>query len=661
MIKHVKRLAKKKSVMAAVSAVAVTGTIALTQFSKTPEPTKYVLAAASRGTLITSITGSGQVSGQDQFDVKPKVSGSITNILVQPGDTVTEGTALLEIDRTQAVKTVRDAQQSVHDAELSLQSAELSFKKSQQPADSVQLLQAQDTIEQAKRNLDDILAGPDQTDIDQAETELELQRQNVRLADDGRPQVVRDAYDETVPTLKTISQTLEQALYNADAVLGIDNVNLNDSFESVLSVLDSGKLAEATQNYQAAKPVVMQLKSETEALASSNEAPATIDADLEEARTAIDVSTKLLENVRDVLTNTIASASFSQSSLDSLRSSSRSDLTNVSSKLSTLNAAIKSIDQAKTTYEGAKLNVTKAEAALEKIKQGADPSDIASARERLAEAEASLEKLKSGPDPIDVAISQNSLAQRRSSLQSAQNRLADAQETLNDYTVRAPFDGVIARLLVRPYDDASPSAGIVTLITDAKIAEISLNEVDVAKVKTGQKTSLTFDAIPDLTIAGIVAEVDPIGTASQGVVNYSVKIAFQTQDDRIKAGMNVSASIVTDMQSDVLLVPNAAVQTLGGNVVVQTLPDASGNDALAPEGVTSDTGPQSKPVIAGMSNDSETEIVSGLNDGDFVIIRTIEPATKTTTASNASTAGSVRLPGVSTFGGGTAGGVRFSR
>ena len=99
------------------------------------------------------------------------------------------------------------------------------------------------------------------------------------------------------------------------------------------------------------------------------------------------------------------------------------------------------------------------------------------------------------------------------------------------------------------------------LITKQKIAEISLNEVDAAKVKVGQKVTLTFDAIDGLSITGEVSEIDALGTVSQGVVTYGVKIAFDTQDERVKSGMSVSAAIITDVKQNVLLVPNAAVKS----------------------------------------------------------------------------------------------------
>ncbi|MHB8831250.1 MAG: biotin/lipoyl-binding protein, partial [Patescibacteria group bacterium] len=78
--------------------------------------TRYALAQVTKGTIITTVSGSGQVSGDQQLDIKPKVSGTVTKVLVKVGDKVKAGQPLVELDRKEAAKTVRDAAQSVRDS-----------------------------------------------------------------------------------------------------------------------------------------------------------------------------------------------------------------------------------------------------------------------------------------------------------------------------------------------------------------------------------------------------------------------------------------------------------------------------------------------------------------------------------------------------------------
>ena len=196
-------------------------------------------------------------------------------------------------------------------------------------------------------------------------------------------------------------------------------------------------------------------------------------------------------------------------------------------------------------------------------------------------------------------------------LSEAEDTLRDAKETLANHNIRAPFDGVIGKVSIESGDRISSNGTVATIITDEKIAEVSLNEVDVSKVQIGQKATVTFDAIDDLTITGVVTEIDLLGTVSQGVVNYTVKIAFDVNDDRIKTGMSLSAAIVSDTKQNVIRVPNSAVKSQAGTSVKQV------------------------PVQIGLSSDEYTEIISGLNEGDSFISRTITSASNTTTTGQA--------------------------
>ncbi|MCR4334481.1 MAG: efflux RND transporter periplasmic adaptor subunit [Patescibacteria group bacterium] len=236
----------------------------------------------------------------------------------------------------------------------------------------------------------------------------------------------------------------------------------------------------------------------------------------------------------------------------------------------------------------------------------------------LREKQQSLIKLESGPDALDIQSQQLSLKQKEYAYQ--------------DYFVRAPFDGIIAKLNLKKGDSASSGTAIATLITSQKIANISLNELDVAKIKLGNKSILSFDAVQDLSITGEVTEIDTIGTVTQGVVTYSVQITFDTQDERIKSGMSVSASIISDSRQDVLKVPNSAIKTSRGISSVQMLINNV---------------PSNIPVTVGISNDTESEIISGINEGDSIIIRTVNSSSQTTAVS------ATRTPSLFNIGGGT--------
>jgi multidrug efflux pump subunit AcrA (membrane-fusion protein) len=139
-----------------------------------------------------------------------------------------------------------------------------------------------------------------------------------------------------------------------------------------------------------------------------------------------------------------------------------------------------------------------------------------------------------------------------------------------------------------------------------------------------------------------VAEVDAIGTVSQGVVTYNVKISLDTQDERVKPGMSASASIITEIKQDVLLVSSSSIKSSNGTNYVEMLENAAAVNNLSASvsnntGVSSSTLPKQQMIEIGLSNDSMTEVTSGLKEGDQVIVRTITPSTSTSQTSSGQT------------------------
>lgn len=262
---------------------------------------------------------------------------------------------------------------------------------------------------------------------------------------------------------------------------------------------------------------------------------------------------------------------------------------------------------------------------------------IVAARYSVAEKEESLKKLIAGTDSLDLASQKLTVVQR-------ENALRDARETLSDSFIRAPFDGVVASVSVKRYDSVGSGTAVATLVTDQKIAELSLNEVDAARVASGDTATLTFDALEDLTLTGKVIEIDAIGTVTQGVVSYALKIGFDSQDERVKAGMTVNASVVSEEKKDVLIVPASAVKTQGGKSYVQVFnpPLPSGGSR---QGVTSDTLPEQVEVEVGISSDTEIEIVRGLKEGEQIVVRTTTGSAAANTTTTGTGGGGFRGPG----------------
>jgi multidrug efflux pump subunit AcrA (membrane-fusion protein) len=164
--------------------------------------------------------------------------------------------------------------------------------------------------------------------------------------------------------------------------------------------------------------------------------------------------------------------------------------------------------------------------------------------------------------------------------------------------------------------DATQSVGIITNPKNQITASVSLTEIDVIKVKAGQKVSLTMDAFADKTFTGQVLAVNTNGQTTSGVTSYPTIIVFDTSLPNMYPNMSVSANIILDSKSDVLLIPSSAIQTSNGVSTVKVMKDNQISEVT---------------VETGLSDTTQTEIISGLNEGDTVV--TSSSTTKTTTTS----------------------------
>ena len=546
---------------------------------------RYVLGTVDRATIVASVSASGQVSASNQLDIQAKVSGEIISINVSPGQKVAAGTLIAQLDATDAQKAVRDAQ-------ANLESAKLSLEKLQKPADSLSLTQAQNTLlkaQESKQNAQDDLK---------------------KAYDDGFNDISNAFLD-----LPTVMAGIEDILYGTDGNRSQDNLSFyTDSISSTNDAAGRFK-KDAEDKYQAARTEYDKNFNDYKAagrFSDSSTIETLINQTYDTTKTIADAvksANNLIQLYKDEYTKrNLTPASISTTHLASL-----------GTYTGTTNSHLSSLLSAKNTTKTSK-------------------DTILNSDRTITENTESLEKLQAGADDVDVRSSQLSVTK-------AQNALQDAQNNLADYYVRAPFAGTIAAVNIKKYDSAGSGTAIATLITSQKIAELSLNEVDAAKVSIGDKATLTFDALEGLTLTGEVAEIDAIGTVTQGVVSYTIKIGFDSQDERIKSGMTANASIQIDVRQDVLAVPSSAVKTQNSLSYVQVF-DPALSETGGAQGIVPNTAPQQVEVMVGISDDVSVEILSGLTEGQQIVTRTISGGAGAVTTTSPNTRGGFGGPGI---------------
>ena len=209
----------------------------------------------------------------------------------------------------------------------------------------------------------------------------------------------------------------------------------------------------------------------------------------------------------------------------------------------------------------------------------------------------------------------NQIDNAQLSLDNAQTSLNNAQEKLEDYQVTAPISGTVVTKTAKAGDKIEGgSTGTLCTIYDLSYLEMTMaiDELDIGKVAVGQTVEITADAVEGKTYTGVVTKVSVAGTTTGGITTYPVTVRID-ETDGLLPGMNVDAEIVLEQESGVLAVPSAAVNR--GNTVLITADSPSAANALdqeAPEGYVY------VEVEVGISDESYTQILSGLQEGDKV-------------------------------------------
>lgn len=507
--------------------------------------TRYMLGTVERGTIVSSISGTGQVSASNQVIISAKTSGNITSVNVKAGQKIASGATIVSVDATEAL--------------FQLESARISYAE---------------------------LTTVDERDIRNAQEKIT----DSEIA-------LKDAQHNIRATLATIIADMSDTMFEIKEEFNRDGY-LNTTNRFGLSNTEKEYLNRAENAVWNVERPLNDLLKEYRTVSNG-----TSDETIE----------TILLQANDVATLVSQAAKYARDAVVYLRDREEHDLTKA-------NSAYTSVTSLVTTAN----NI---------VSSGINGrNSINNARRNLRDAQNNYEDLLAGPSTLSLRSEQLSLRQR--------------EQAYSDHFVRAPFTGTIASVNVQQGETIGSNTSIATLITDQKIAEITLNEVDAVKVSVGQKTTLKFDAIEDLSITGEVVEVDLTGSVSQGVVSYKVKIAFDTEDSRIRPSMTVNASIITAVSQDALIVPANAVRVQGGTSFVQIF-NPSLLNTEGTQGVVSETPPLQIPVEIGLSDDLNTEITSGLAEGDQIVVRIITSGgTQTTNTQNAP----------SLFGGGQGGG-----
>ncbi|NTW00215.1 MAG: efflux RND transporter periplasmic adaptor subunit [Oscillochloris sp.] len=536
-------------------------------------------AAVTRGDLNLGVSATGNVEPRTQADLAfTSTSGRVAQVLVAEGDSVAAQAPLVVLDSRQLTAEVAAAQANLDVAKADLQSlrdgatpeqiaesqaqvqaAQSTLTETRGSVSTADLRAAQAQLEQAHAALAKLEAGPKSDERTRAQTALtnartELDRQRTALA--AAKETARVAIEQRANDLRDAQNAYSTAYWDNEYV----KQNGTDPRTGLI-------LRDAAQQDFA------------DTLEQAHLAVVTAESALQQAQ--LDYETAKQDEISG-LDSAQANVESAQADLDELLSGADAD------ELAT-----------------ARANVASAEAQLAQLTGAQRTGALAAQQANVQAAQARLDQLTSDPTTSDLVRAEAYVAQAQAQLDQAQIRLDDA-------TLRAPFAGTVAAVRVAVGESLSAQEPPVTLIETARyLVKVTVDEVDIGKVRVGQPVHVLIDALGAPNLSGTVLRVEPLPKSDSEVTAYLVTLEIDPAGRDLKPGMTASATIVADSRSNVLTVPVAAVRGEGDNAKVSVATTGSDGEVTVAE----------RAVKVGLRTSDQIEILSGISEGEQVVIR----------------------------------------
>jgi len=468
-------------------------------------------------TAVTSVTGSGSTEALQTIAVSWKTSGMVGTVNVKAGDKVKAGDVLMTIDPASAGTAQIEAQ-------ATLSSAVKALDQLLNPT-ALEIANAQKAVSDAQTNLNNLLTP--------TEIALASAKQAVAAA-----QSTLQTAQKTLANSKSTNLTYYQEQVNL-AQNALTNAQQNATVTDIGSL--PVQLRQAQSDLERATNVYNNAKD------AFTKCPACITVWAYDRMT--DWAT-----AQNLYNDAVNKVSQIQIQIDQAQRSNSESVASAQSDLATAQNSLKAATTGPntTTVSVNQAAVMVAEAALKDAQTNLDDllnpdaTQIAVAKATLSNAQDALDTL-TNPDPTDVV--------------NARAKVAAAQDAVDAYTLKAPVDGEVLAVNYQPGDMASTSGAAVTLGNRDHIrVQVAVDESDVGKIKVGNPVTVTIDALTDVALPATVTWVNPTGTASNGLVKYTVQVDSTKTDPQILLGMSATAQIVTSTKVGQLAVPLAAVQ-----------------------------------------------------------------------------------------------------
>jgi len=295
------------------------------------------------------------------------------------------------------------------------------------------------------------------------------------------------------------------------------------------------------------------------------------------------------------------------------------------------------VDQSKAALEAAQANLTSAQADYERAKVDAEGPDVpllkraydraqgmakdgVVSQSALDDAEKNYEMSlnKQNVAKAQVTVLKAKMAQAQATVAQDNANLKQLEEQLSYTDITSPIDGIVLSRDVEIGDAVSSilvlgsSATLVMTLGDTSQVYVKgkVDESDIGKVYLGQPARIKVESFKDKTFNGVVTKISPMGVEKDNVTTFEVRVSINNPGGELKAEMTANAEIILEEHKNVLQIPEGAILYDKDKKASVEIPDAKQKD-----------GKKKIAVNIGISNGAKTEVLSGLKEGDQVVLQ----------------------------------------
>ena len=582
----------------ALAGVAAGGVIFVARAQQPAAKPELRTTAVTKGNVTQTVSVSGSVAAQGQAKLAFKTGGRISEIYVGVGQAVSAGQSLAKLDTADLETALATAQQNLANAQASYQKA---------------VLAAQDTqrqLEETRRSTASDIANA-QTALTKARTNYATAKANFTSLTNALGSDLSAYLSSMDPLRAQIAQVLADLPVTATSDVNSARNSLNSADGQLASVQGyaGSVLTSALNEYLGTRDQIVRITGDFDAAIAAGSDTSSVAASYQNAQLSFNLALSKLQAGMDSVTGAVSSAQTSVASavasMNTQNSRSISAYDKARADLATLQSTFATQS---VSASAAKTKLTQASSSLSTIGDSVTGTlvnaitAVSSAQDR---ATTSIRQAESA-----VANIPFNLQTAQSSVDNANNTVTTARQNLDNAILTAPSAGIVAAVANQIGEfvagGGNNNSVFITLTnTTSMVLHGTVGEADIAKLKIAQVANVTVDALTGQRMTGRVTSLDPVATISQGVPVYGIDVAIDIPSSSLKAGMSGTASVILASKQGVLTVPNTTIRTVNGQRGVQVLKD----------GEVVDT-----PVQFGIANDTVTEVVSGLAEGDVVVI-----------------------------------------